>query len=106
MQKAFKWLYAKKIKYTFHDYKVSGIDKETLELWLQHFAIDKLVNTKSTTYKGLTDKEKSFMSDKTKAMELMMKYNSIIKRPVWDLGNGNFLLGWDEKAVNAAIDKL
>lgn len=103
MQKAFKWLDAKKIKYAFHDYKVSGIDKATLELWLQHFPTDKLVNTKSTTYRGLTDKEKTSITNKAKAIELMIKYNSLIKRPVWDFGNGNFFLGWDEKALDNTV---
>ena len=99
MQKALKWLDAKGLKYIFHDYKVSGIDKATLELWLQHFPINKLVNIKSTTYRELTDKEKASIADKSKAIELMIKYNSLIKRPVWDLRNGEFLLGWDEKGL-------
>jgi arsenate reductase len=103
MQKAFKWLNAKKIKYAFHDYKERGIDKATLELWLKHFATDKLINTKSTTYKALTDKEKESITNKAKAIALMIQYNSLIKRPVWDLGNGHFFLGWDEAALSKVI---
>ncbi|MBS1585674.1 MAG: Spx/MgsR family RNA polymerase-binding regulatory protein [Bacteroidetes bacterium] len=99
MQKAFKWLDAKKIKYEFHDYKEKGIDKAHLELWLKHLQLDKLVNIKSTTYRGLTEKEKASVSDKAKAIKLMMEHNSLIKRPVWDFGNGQFFLGWDEKAL-------
>ena len=96
MQKAFKWLDGKKLKYEFHNYKESGIDKATLELWLKHLPTDKLANTKSTTYRALTDKEKASISDKAKAISLMIKNPSLIKRPVWDLGTGEFLLGFDE----------
>lgn len=103
MQKAFKWLDANKIKYTFHDYKESGIDKATLELWLKHFPTDKLVNTKSTTYRSFTDIEKASIASKAKAIALMMNNTSVIKRPVWDLGNGRFFLGWDEKELSKLL---
>jgi Spx/MgsR family transcriptional regulator len=103
MQKAIKWLDAKKVKYTFHDYKELGIDKATIEGWLKHLPLDKVINLRSTTYKELSDKEREGIHDKSKAIALMMKYNSIIKRPVWDFGNGTFLLGWDEAAVSKLI---
>ena len=103
MQKAFKWLDAKKLKYTFHNYKESGIDKATLELWLQHFPTDKLINTKGTTYRELTDTEKSSITNKSKAITLMMNNTSLIKRPVWDFGNGTLFLGWDENELNKLL---
>ena len=99
MQKAFKWLDAKKLKYEFHNYKESGIDKATLQLWLQHFATDKLINTKGTTYRALTDEQKASITSKTKAIALMVANPSLIKRPVWDFGNGKMFLGWDEKSL-------
>ena len=96
MQKAFALLEAEKVKYEFHNYKESGIDKATLEIWLKHFPTDKLINTKGTTYRALTDKEKASIGDLSKAIALMMKNPSLIKRPVWDLGKGKFYLGYDE----------
>ncbi len=101
MQKAMKWLDAKKVKYEFHNYKESGIDKATLQTWLQHFATDKLINTKGTTYRALD--EKASISNKTEAIALMMNNTSLIKRPVWDFGKGKFFLGWDEKEVAKLI---
>ena len=99
MQKAFKWLDAKKLKYEFHNYKESGIDKATLQLWLQHFPTDKLINTKGTTYRALTDEQKASINNKAKAIALMIENTSLIKRPVWDFGNGKMFLGWDEKEL-------
>ena len=103
MQKAMKWLDGRSVEYTFHDYKEKGIDKATIEGWLMHLPLDKVINLRSTTFKELADKERESISDRSKAIALMMKYNSIIKRPVWDFGNGTFLLGWDEGAVSKLI---
>ena len=100
MQKAFKWLDAKGISYHFHNYKESGIDKKTLQLWLKHFPTDKLINTKGSTYRALSDDEKAGISNKTKAIDLMVNNTSLIRRPVWDLGDGRLFLGWDEKELD------
>jgi arsenate reductase (glutaredoxin) len=103
MQKALKWLDAKKQPYHFHNYKEEGVDKATLEHWLQHLPADKLINTRSTTYRELTETEKAGINNNSKAIALMIKYNSIIKRPVWDFGNNVFFLGWDEQAISKML---
>lgn len=82
MKKAFTWLGNHKIKYTFHDYKKSGIDKDTISGWLMHFPIDELINTKGTTWKKLSDNEKDSIHNVPKAIELMIHNPSMIKRPV------------------------
>ena len=96
VQKALKWLSTHNVPYTFHDYKEEGIAESTLDKWLLHFPLNKLVNLKSTTYRELSEAEKEEASDKASAIQLMMTHNSIIKRPVWDLGDGTFYLGWNE----------
>lgn len=103
MQKALKWLDANKLEYQFHNYKESGIDKATLQLWLKFLPVNKLVNTQSTTFKALTDEEKASIGSKPAAIALMMKYNSIIKRPVWDLGDNRFFLGWKEDELSSLL---
>jgi arsenate reductase (glutaredoxin) len=103
MQKAIKWLDGMGRQYTFHDYKEAGIDKATLELWLKQFPTDKLINTRSTTWRALSDDEKGSITSKSKAIALMMKHTSVIKRPVWDFDNGKFFLGWDEEALRKLL---
>ncbi|MCD6010263.1 MAG: arsenate reductase [Flavipsychrobacter sp.] len=98
MQKAMKWLDTNKVKYTFHDYKETGIDQALVEKWLQHLPTDKLINLRSTTYKELPEKEKD-ISTKAKAIALAMNHNSIVKRPLWDFGDGQYFLGWDEAEI-------
>jgi arsenate reductase (glutaredoxin) len=103
VQKAIKWLNTKEIRYQFHNFKEEGVTKETLTLWLRHFPTDKLINTKSATWRGLTDDEKASISSKPKAISIMMKNSPVIKRPVWDFGDGVFFLGWDEGALQLMI---
>jgi arsenate reductase len=103
MQQAFSWLAENKIKYEFHNYKESGIDKDTLEHWLEQIPIDKLINTKGTTYRGLLDVERASISDKSKAKALMMSKPSMIKRPVWEFGKGKLLLGFNEEELSRYI---
>lgn len=103
MQKAIKWLDANQVSYSFHNYKTAGITAPALRLWLQHFPASKLINTKSTTYKALTDEQKASIDNPEKAIEIMLQNHSVIKRPVWDLGNGNFYLGWNEAELSKLI---
>ena len=103
MQKALKWLEAQGTEYHFHNYKESGIDKATLQIWLEHFPTDKLINTKGTSYRALTDAEKASIGSKAKAIALMLRNPSLIKRPVWDLGGGRFFLGWDQEALTKLL---
>jgi arsenate reductase len=103
MQKAIKWLDAHKVAYTFHNYKTAGITESSLRLWLQHFPASKLINTKSTTYKALTDEQKASIDNADKAVDIMLQNQSVIKRPVWDLGNGTYYLGWNEAELSKLI---
>jgi Spx/MgsR family transcriptional regulator len=103
MQKAIKWLDVNKVAYKFHNYKTLSITEPSLRLWLQHFPASKLINTKSTTYKALTDEQKASIDNADKAIEIMLQNQSVIKRPVWDLGNGTYYLGWHEAELSKLI---
>jgi Spx/MgsR family transcriptional regulator len=103
MQKAIKWLDVNKVAYKFHNYKTLSITEPSLRLWLQHFPASKLINTKSTTYKALSDEQKASIDNADKAIEIMLQNQSVIKRPVWDLGNGTYYLGWHEAELSKLI---
>jgi arsenate reductase len=103
VQKALKWLDKKGVKYVFHNFKEQGLDKATIEAWLKYLPLDKVVNARSTTFKELPESDRKKATDKAKAIALMMEHNSIIKRPVWDFGNGKMFLGWDEKTLTELV---
>lgn len=103
MKKAFTWLNEKGFEYTFHDYKTEGISKKKIEKWLKQLPIDQIINTKGTTFKNLNDNEKASISNKDKAIELIMNNTSMIKRPVLE-SRKDLLLGfkpeiWESKLV-------
>src|SRR5262249_61098042 len=61
-----------------------------------------LLNRAGTTFKKLPDKDKAGLSD-AKAISLMMKQPSMIKRPVLDAGGGKLLVCFNPGAYKAAL---
>lgn len=90
MKKAWSWLDAHAVPYTFHDYRVSGIDKARLEAWCHELGWEKLLNKASTTFRELPDADKQGL-DAGKAVALMLAQPTMIKRPVLDLGDRRIL---------------
>jgi arsenate reductase (glutaredoxin) len=93
MKKARAWLDKHKVDYDFHDYKVAGIERERLERWTKKVGWETLLNRAGTTFKKLPDKDKNSVTE-TKAIALMLKQPSMIKRPVVDAGGGKLLVGF------------
>ena len=92
MKKARTWLDTHKVAYSFHDYKVSGIDKPTLEGWARKVGWEVLLNRAGTTFKKLPDADKEGITEK-KALLLMLAQPSMIKRPVLD-AKGRLTVGF------------
>jgi arsenate reductase (glutaredoxin) len=92
MKKARAWLDARGVDYAFHDYKVSGIDRTTLEDWAREAGWETLLNRAGTTFRKLPDKEREGVTEK-KAIALMLAQPSMIKRPVLEAG-GTLLVGF------------
>jgi arsenate reductase len=82
VKKATVWLKNKGITYEFHDYKKLGIGEAKLEEWLSQVSHETLINRKGTTFKGLSDEEKSKITDNASAVALMLEKTSVIKRPI------------------------
>jgi len=92
MKKARTWLDTHKVAYSFHDYKVSGIDRPTLEGWTKNVGWEVLLNRAGTTFKKLPDADKEGITEK-KALLLMLAQPSMIKRPVLD-AKGRLTVGF------------
>lgn len=87
MKKAFAWLEENGIAYTFHDYKSKGITAEKITKWLSAHPLESLINQKGTTFKQLSEAEKTSTTNTDKAIELMIQKTSMIKRPIVETGN-------------------
>lgn len=83
MKKAFTKLEELAVAYQFHDYKKQGIDRDSLQRWVDQLGLEKVLNKKGTTWRKLTDEQKaSADADTNAAIELMLENTSMIKRPI------------------------
>lgn len=98
VKKARTWLDEHGITYEFHDFKKSGISKETLQQWLGQVDWEKLVNRAGMTWRGLSDAEKAAVTDPASAITLMHDKTSVIKRPVLVKDDQILHLGFTEAA--------
>ena len=108
MKKAFTKLDELGVSYNFHDYKKKGIDKETIQRWVDSLGIDKVLNKRGTTWRKLEDVQKQAAdSDVDQAIDLLIENTSMIKRPIvegelTDKNKPILLCGFDE----AEFDKV
>ncbi|WP_201537495.1 Spx/MgsR family RNA polymerase-binding regulatory protein [Psychrobacter immobilis] len=104
MKKAFTKLDEVGINYDFHDYKKQGIDKETVQHWVDELGIDKVLNKRGTTWRKLDDSQKQAADASVdSAIDLLVGNTSMIKRPIIEgqledknQGQSLLLCGYDE----------
>ena len=92
MKRARAWLDGHKVDYDFHDYKSEGINRPTLEGWVNKLGWDVLLNRGGTTFRKLPDADKEGLTEK-KAIALMLAQPSMIKRPVLE-AKGKLTVGF------------
>jgi arsenate reductase len=99
MKKARAWLDAHAVAYEFHDYKVQGIDRATLERWAKAVGWEALLNRAGTTFRKLPDPDKAGL-DAKRAIALMLQQPSMIRRPVLERGR-TLLVGFSPEKYAA-----
>lgn len=108
MKKAFTKLDDLGISYDFHDYKKQGIDKDSVQRWVDELGIDKVLNKRGTTWRKLDDSQKQAAdASLDNAIDLLVENTSMIKRPIvegelTDKNKNILLCGYDE----AEFDKI
>ncbi|HRO03684.1 MAG TPA: ArsC family reductase [Terricaulis sp.] len=101
MKKARVWLEAKGVDFTFHDYKAEGVEKAALERWAKAVGWEVLLNRAGTTFRALPEGDKQGLNEK-KAIALMLKQPSMIKRPVLEQG-AKIIVGFKPEIYAAAF---
>ncbi len=102
MKKAFTKLDELGVSYDFHDYKKQGIDKETVQRWVDKLGIDKVLNKRGTTWRKLDDSQQQAAdASLDNAIDLLLENTSMIKRPIvegelTDKNKNILLCGYDE----------
>ncbi|WHZ36743.1 ArsC/Spx/MgsR family protein [Sagittula sp. MA-2] len=72
----------------FVDVRESGVPADVMEAALAQFG-DKLVNTRSTTWRGLSEEERAGAP-----LDLLAAHPALMKRPLI-VSDGEMHLGWD-----------
>lgn len=88
----------------FHDVRAEPLAPESLTDLLNQVGIERLVNTRSTTWRGLDPSEQA-LSTLAEALVLLLKYPTLIKRPVIAAGNAVFV-GWSVKGAASLIEEV
>ena len=102
MKKAFTKLNDLDVSYDFHDYKKQGIDKDTVQRWVNELGIEKMLNKRGTTWRKLDDSQKQAADASVdSAIDLLVENTSMIKRPIVegqsaDKDQAVLLCGFDE----------
>ena len=90
IKKARRWLNEAGIEYQFHDYRKDGLNQSQLEQWADELDWQQLLNRRGTTWRQLTDEQKNTIN-RDRAVQLMLEYPAMIKRPLLDTGNSKVL---------------
>jgi arsenate reductase len=101
MKRARAWLEAHGVAHAFHDYKVAGIDRATLESWARRVGWERLLNRAGTTFRKLPEADREGLTE-ARAVALMLAQPSMIRRPVLTAGD-HLLVGFDAPAWQAAL---
>lgn len=91
-RKAIKTLEAAGKTLTLIDVRADGISAQKLSELEKVVGFDKLLNTRSTTWRGLDEADKAALTSE-KALALMGEHPTLIKRPVIDDGDA-VTVGW------------
>jgi arsenate reductase len=95
-RKAQKWLQDSDFNFDFSDVRETDIGEALLERWLKTIPWDRLLNRRSTTWRNIPAHERDGL-DQATARNLILKYPTVMKRPVLDLGD-RVILGFDISA--------
>lgn len=82
VKKARTWLAQQAIPFEFHNFKKDGLTAEQVEIWLKKIDFTILINHKGTSWRALTEEQKSSADNPANAMKLILENPSLIKRPV------------------------
>lgn len=94
VKKALKWLDGEGIAYSFHDLRTDGVNEEDVKRWAEALGWESLLNKRSTTWRELPEKDKNDL-DFDRAVMLMVKHPTLIKRPVF-VGSSMILNGFSD----------
>lgn len=80
-RKALKYLREGGQPAEIHDLRVDGLSAAKLKDWIRILGWEVMLNRRGTTWRGLPDAKKKDLNQES-ALELMLRYPALIKRPI------------------------
>ena len=103
VKKARQWLDSNAIDYRFRDFRSDGLTQELIQYWIEKSGWKTLLNQRSTSWRQLSDEQKSDLSE-DKAIQLMLEIPTLIKRPILDTGS-RVIVGFKAEDYQAALQQ-
>lgn len=97
IKKARRFLEDHQVEFEFIDFRQQPIEPALLQSFVDQIGWDKLINKRSTTYRGLSDVQKADIT-----LELTLKNPTLIKRPVL-VTDSNIRVGFSEKSYSDLV---
>lgn len=101
IKKARRYLDELGTDYTFHDYRVDGIDEKTVQEFIDRLGFDKVLNKRGTTWRQLDQKIKDTTTE-ANAASLLCEQPAMIKRPILRAGK-KLLIGFSADDYKSAL---
>jgi len=92
-----RWFTGSGAEFRFHDLRADGVEAPQVTAWLDELGSDSLLNRRSTTWRQLSDAERS-----GDPAGLILQHPTLLKRPLVDTGAG-LIVGYDEAAWKDAL---
>ncbi|MEL6734574.1 MAG: Spx/MgsR family RNA polymerase-binding regulatory protein [Pseudomonadota bacterium] len=99
-KKAIKWLDSEGIAHAVHDVRADGLPSDIVSMIVAAVGVDKAVNKRSTTWKGLDEAAKANL-DADRAVALITANPTLMKRPAF-VADGKAVVGFDATAQHFA----
>lgn len=101
VRKARQWLEQRGLPYDFVDLKTDVPSRGQLEDWLARVGGERLINRRSTTWKGLSEAEK-LAAIEGDPVAVLQAHPTLIKRPVLE-HESEIMVGFSEHDYQASL---
>lgn len=106
IKKARRAIEQRGIDYQFHDYRLQGLTPELLNSFIDALGWEVLLNKRGTTWRQLDPARQATITDRDRAVDLLLEYPAMIKRPLLVTPGKPILLGFDETSYQRYLSEV
>jgi arsenate reductase len=103
-RKASAWLEQRELEFVFHDIRKDGLSDKSLRNWQAQLGWEALLNRRSLTWRKIPSFDRDNL-DAESAMQLILAYPTVMKRPLLEVTAEKLIIGFDEETYAEAIEE-